>query len=161
MQLMEESDDIRIVLSPETLVHPDVRQLFCYWQETGQRSQPLASSFDILNIPEIIPWIYVLKRSRPGADWVAKMFGSNLSSRLNLHASEAEFASGKAVAPRATTLLHSVAKTGEPHASGPLRPRLKKLTPYLMEHLVVPFFDDDGIVTLMCGIARPIDVAET
>lgn len=157
MRDIEECHEIRPITNGSMLVHEDCLALYKYWRALSPDHKPSSTKFDPVDIPHILPWVGLTALDATTGTWEIKMFGSEISKRLNRHASDEDFAQGKVDIPRVEGLVKTVSDPGVPHVFGPVRPNIEVVTPSFIEHVAVPFFDDNGQPSLICGIARPFD----
>lgn len=157
------SDEVllRKIKSIDDLKSPMGRDLYTYWsRELAEGALPLAASFDLLDIPFAVPFVFLVEFSQNLQRLECKVMGHQVVGahgidRTNLVLTRDDIAA-LPVSPllRAVGALCAAADQRSVIAYGPVEIIVENLPVFVDEVAAFPLVDTRNEVTMVCGYTQ-------
>lgn len=161
------SDEIfhRKINSVEDLTSPMGRELYSYWsRERTDDALPLATSFDLLDVPNVVPYVFLVEFSQNSQRLECKVMGHQVVGAHGIDRTNLVLTRDDIRALPASPLLRTVGALCEAAdqcsvvAYGPVEITMDGQPVFVDEVAAFPMVNASDEVTLVCGYtqtARP------
>lgn len=163
-----ESKGIRIATGPSDLEGDLTRQLYTYCATEGGTPMP-ASRFDVLDLPNILPMLFVADVIDKGRDYRSQFIGTGVAHLYDLKEqiflwSEIESTFSRpdgspSLADNTDRIFATTLQTEKPVVNGPKYLELEGKRHIWFESLTVPLASDSGEIVQLAGVLNFFDKA--